>query len=590
MKPKKIFIKLFLPYFLISTIGLVILLLITRFAFKNFYYNEITTNLVQKAKIFEQDIVDLMQAKSNLALQKKIQNLSDNAENRISVILPNGLVIADSSHDILKMENHLEREEIASALLGKRGNSLRYSPTLMTNHLYVAIPLYFNANLVGVLRNSVSISKLETSLDILTKKILFWSFILLLILTYFIYFQARKLSLPLEKMKRDVEAFATSDFKEGLDVENSTTEEIVSLSFALKKMGEKLQTQIKKINTQKKEQLAVFSSLIEGVITIYPDMSVYHINRSALKLFNRKGNKSEKGTPLSEIISSDEILKLAENLIQHEEAIEAEIIYEKNKTLHVYGTIVESEEKGVFGAVLVFNDISKMRKLENHRKQFVANVSHELKTPLTAIQGYLETLQETDIENTKTRDKFLNIISKHAMRLKLIIEDLLSLSSLEKETDIGNIELIKQDILPVIESAVSLCSEKIRQKDVTVSVRGADIELDICKSLIEQAVINLIDNAIKYSDTGTNIDLVVKKSGKQCLLSVEDNGPGIAAEHHERLFERFYSADKARSRELGGSGLGLSIVKHIVISHGGDICVESEIGKGTKFIIEFPIS
>jgi two-component system phosphate regulon sensor histidine kinase PhoR len=590
MKPKKIFIKLFLPYFFISLIGFVILLLITRFAFRNFYYNEITTNLVQKAKIIESDIIDLMQKKSLIPLQNKVQQFAKNAENRISVILPSGIVVADSSHDISNMENHLKREEIASALIGEVGKSLRYSPTLMTNHLYIAIPLFMDSTISGVLRNSVSIAKLETSLYTLTKKILFWSFLLLLILTYFIYFQARKLSEPLERIKKDVEIFALSDFQEKLDVEHSSTEEIVSLSFALKKMGMKLQTQIKKINTQKNEQLAVFSSLMEGVITIYPDMSVYHINRSALGLFNRQELKILKGTPLRDIIKSNEILEMAKELIESQKAVEAEIIYDESKTLHVYGTIVQAEDSGVFGAVLVFNDISKMRKLESHRKQFVANVSHELKTPLTAIQGYLETLQGTDIEDVDTRKKFLSIISKHAMRLKLIVEDLLSLSSLERESNIGNIEFKTEHIIPVIESAASLCSQKVRKKNISINIIGEDVELNISKSLIEQAIINLIDNAIKYGNQGTQVNIEVKSTRNICEIIVADDGPGIKREHHERLFERFYSADKARSRELGGSGLGLSIVKHIVMSHNGDIRVESELGRGTKFIIEFPIS
>lgn len=587
-KPKKIFLRLFIPYFFISLTGLLILLLIVRFAFQNFYYNEITNSLTQKAKIIESSLVESLGMNNIPALKELVTDWSKKSESRITVIKADGNVVADSSYDATMMENHLEREEIRIAMSGEVGTSLRNSSTLTDKYLYIALPLKRNGEILGVVRNAVSVKELQVSLYALTNKIFFWSFVLLLFITYFIYHQARKLSTPLEQMKKNVEIFALSDFKDSFNFEKSSTEEIASLSFALQKMGENLKNKIEKIGTQKNEQLAVFSSLREGVITIYPDLTIYNINRAASNLFNVTINDSIHGSLLEDVVDSEFIVKLAKKLVDDQSPVEEEINYGAGKILHVYGSLVESKETGTFGAILVFEDISKVRRLEDHRKQFVANVSHELKTPLTAIQGYLETLLESNIEEEAMKEKFLKIINKHTLRLKLIIEDLLSLSSLEKDNEIARMDTESQGIISIIEGSASLCLDKSNREGISIDISGEEVELKVSKSLMEQAFINLFDNAIKYGGMGTKINVSIKNSENNVEIIVSDNGPGIAEEHHARLFERFYSADKARSRSLGGSGLGLAIVKHIVLSHGGDIQVTSTLGQGTDFIIELP--
>ena len=588
MKPKKLFSKLFPSYFLISVFGLAILLVITRYALQNFYFEETAENLIKKAKIIGPDMAKLLQQSDYSLLQKKITYIAGVSQNRITIIRPDGKVIADSGYDPAKMENHLQRQEIEYALKGEVGRSMRFSSTLNENHLYVALPLRVNENIIGVLRNAVSIEKIQTSLKILTQNVLIWSFFLLLILTYIIYELSKKISSPLEEMKVQIENFAAGNFKEKIQLGETSTAEISSLFSSVKAMSEKLQDQFEKITKQKNEQLAVFSSMLEGVITIYPDMNIYHINQAAIDLFNYKESKTIKGTPLREVVKSERIYQLAKNLLIDHQTVENEFEYESGMVLVVHGTILRSKEMGMLGAVLVFNDVSKIRGLENHRKQFVANVSHELKTPLTVIQGYLETIREEDVLDKATLNKFLDIINSHSLRLHTIIEDLLTLSSIERDSE-ADVHLDKHPIGPVIENAMTLCKEKALKKNIEVKVVGESIDLRVNPALMEQAIINLLDNAIKYGPENSIIVIKLEKHTQIYEIRVTDKGQGIDPIHHERLFERFYSANKARSRELGGSGLGLSIVKHISLYHGGNVRVESVIGRGSSFIIELPL-
>lgn len=586
IKTKKLFTVLFPFYLFISIVGLGILLIITRFAFRNFYYNEISTSLIQKAKIIEPEIARIIIKRNLEELKIKTDIFSKKAENRISIILPTGVVIADSSFDVLKMENHKDRVEIKEAINGRTGQSTRFSPTLKENHLYIAIPLYVEGKIIGVLRNSVSVEKMKSSLSLLTGRVLFWSLLLLLLLTYFIYHHSRKISRPLEQMKLQIDSFSDFNFNQENEIKSSEINEIATLFSAFYQMKDKLRKQIELIANQKNEQLAVFASMIESVITIKSDLTINHINSSALTLFDYNKNKEGiKGTPLGDLIQSDILFELVSELFQTKKTISYEFEYRPGVILHLHGTILQAKD---LGAVLVFEDVSKVRELENHRKQFVANVSHELKTPLTAIQGYLETLREDEIDDPKLVSRFLDIMNKHSLRLSSIIEDLLMLSSFEKEKEIGNLKFSNQNLKPLLENTVLLCREKSIKKSMDIKIESTDISIPINSALIEQAMINLLDNAIKYSPDGSKITLKLEKSDLGARILIMDTGPGIADIHHERLFERFYSVDKARSRELGGSGLGLSIVKHIAISHGGNIKVESQLGLGTTFIFDLP--
>ena len=240
--------------------------------------------------------------------------------------------------------------------------------------------------------------------------------------------------------------------------------------------------------------------------------------------------------------------------------------------------------------MVVFNDRTKLKEFELQRKEFVANVSHELRTPLTAIQGLSETLIEFPNLAQEKRAYFIDVIHTHSIRLESIIENLLTLSKIEKETEIDEIDLVDESITLALSNAIFLCKDKALKRNIDIILNNAEeITFKHNSSLIEQAIINLLNNAIKYSDGNSEIKITVTKQNNEIKISVADKGSGIPEEHLSRLFERFYRVDKARSRQLGGTGLGLSIVKHIALAHKGAVTVSSEINKGSVFSIILPL-
>ncbi len=590
MKPRKIFLHLFPPYFFIALSGLVVLIFITRYTFSNFYFNETKTHLIEKAHLIEPEISLLLLKENYDDLGDKIKEFAKFANNRITVILPSGVVVADSSFDSKNMKSHLNRPEIKAALNGEVGEASRYSPTLGENFIYVAIPLLDEGEAIGVLRNAVTVSKLEDSLQSLVGNIFIWSFFLLLFLAYLIYLQAKKISSPLELIKNEVESLSAGKVSPESKLGDSSILEISSLFHSFKKMQESLSVQFSKITEQKNEQLAVFASMMEAVVTITPDMKIYHFNRAALNLFDFDNNKEARGVDLNDFVRSSEIVALASKLFSEGGNFTQEITIAKNMILDVHGTVLASSDITTKGVVLVFNDITKIRALETHRTEFVANVSHELKTPLTAIQGYLETLQGDVLDDRAVVTKFVGILTRHTNRLKTIIEDLLALSSIEKGAESTQMKKQHFSLNKVISNVVSLAQYKAEKKNVMIRSTGAQISSSINAALMEQAILNLLENAISYSEDHSEVivSLSYAESNQIIEIKVTDFGVGIAKEHHERLFERFYSVDKARSRELGGSGLGLSIVKHIALSHGGDVSVVSSPKKGSTFTIILP--
>ena len=248
------------------------------------------------------------------------------------------------------------------------------------------------------------------------------------------------------------------------------------------------------------------------------------------------------------------------------------------------------ENSREFGALIVLNDITRLRKLEKIRKEFAANVSHELRTPITSIKGFAETLRDGALEDKESTERFLDIIIKHSDRLTAIIEDLLSLSRIEQDTENERLKPADHKICEVVESAVQLCESKIGSREVDVIIRCVDDpEIPIIFSLLERGIVNLLDNAINYSEPGSSVDISIEKQNSEVVISVKDSGCGIAEEYLPRLFERFFRVDADRSRKMGGTGLGLAIVKHAALAHNGSVSVESEPGQGSTFRINLPV-
>jgi two-component system phosphate regulon sensor histidine kinase PhoR len=355
-------------------------------------------------------------------------------------------------------------------------------------------------------------------------------------------------------------------------------------------MAEQLYERMQIVIRQRNEQEAMLSSMVEGVIAVDTDARLISLNRAAARLFHLSAEATE-GRMLHEIIRNAPLLEFVDTVLATRKSDEAELtMFEKEeKYLQVHGTVLHDAQGRGIGALFVLNDITRIRRLESVRRDFVANVSHELKTPVTSVKGFVETLLDGAMDDRETAMRFLKIISRHSDRLQAIIEDLLSLSRLEQEEDKRKLTRETSALRTILDSAVQACDLKASEKNITISLDcPADIAVTVNTALLEQAIINLIDNAIKYSDDGERVEATAAVVGDELQIKIIDEGSGIPEEHLNRLFERFYRVDKARSRELGGTGLGLAIVKHIAQIHGGFPTVESVPGRGSTFTIHLP--
>jgi two-component system phosphate regulon sensor histidine kinase PhoR len=357
-------------------------------------------------------------------------------------------------------------------------------------------------------------------------------------------------------------------------------------------MAQQLNERITIITRQHNEQEAILSSMTESVIAIDANRKILTLNPAAVNLFGTTLQEA-KGRGIHEVIRNSELQGFIDLTIASDSPVERNIsILSDTNDYHLqaHGNVLRSSNNKAIGALMVLTDITRLRKLENIRKEFVANVSHELRTPLTAIKGFVETLQTDEFSRNENAERFLSIISNKVDGLCTIVEDLLSLSSIERDSERKEILFEKTTIHTVISSAITSCSKKASQKKITITPSGDDIACTINIPMLEQAIVNLLDNAINYSSDNGCITIIASKEHDNLTIKVQDFGIGIPQEHQPRIFERFYRVDKARSRKLGGSGLGLSIVKNIALAHGGTVNVESEINSGSTFTISLPVN
>jgi two-component system phosphate regulon sensor histidine kinase PhoR len=298
-----------------------------------------------------------------------------------------------------------------------------------------------------------------------------------------------------------------------------------------------------------------------------------------------------QGRTIQEVVRNTVLHQFVKDALSSEEPVERDIVVysEGEQILNGHGTALKDADGKRVGALIVLNDITRLWRLENIRRDFVANVSHEIRTPITTIKGFVETLRDGAVQNPEDLERFLAIIEKHVDRLEAIIEDLLRLSRIERNIEGEQVTLEKRRLRDVLLTAIQVCELKSVPKRIVVELScNEELVAQINPELIEQAVVNLLDNAIKYSDEGSIVQVKAAHRDSEIVISVHDHGSGIEKEHLPRLFERFYRVDKARSREMGGTGLGLAIVKHIAQAHGGHVLVESISGKGSTFTIHLP--
>ena len=567
------------------------LVLITGFAgrsMRSFFMERTANELENLARVSGPQFLPLVRAGDEPAIQALCRKLGAVSQIRLTVILPDGRVVGDSKEQPAAMDNHGDRPEITAAFTGQTGNSSRFSSTMDHQRMYVAIPVNDDAApgpAAFVMRTSVSLESLAILIRGVYVKIILAGLLLALLAAFTSYLLSRSVSRALKRLQEGAEAFAAGRLDQQLYV--ADTNEIAAVAESMNHMAGQLGDRIDTIEGQRNELESVLSSMVEGVLAVDARENVISLNQAGAELLGQDRTRAV-GKSIQEIGRHPQLTAMVQEVLAGGGPIERDIRLgtSTDRWIQIHATGLARDGSQPTGALVVMNDITRIRLLESMRRDFVANVSHELKTPITSIKGYVETLIESPPAEAEDFDRFLGIINRQADRLNSIISDLLSLSRLEFN---GGIERQSLPLTPVLERVMrDLVNRKPEAAEIVTLSCAGQVRARINAPLFEQAVGNLLDNALKYSPPGSPVTLACDQEGETIHIRVTDTGPGIAAEHLPRLFERFYRVDKARSRRMGGTGLGLAIVKHIAQAHQGRVTVTSNLGSGSTFTITLP--
>ncbi len=507
---------------------------------------------------------------------------------RLTLIGPDGTVLGDSRGEAASMENHAARPEVAAALAGEPGQSVRESPTLGGDMAYAAVPLFRDGVLAGVLRAAMDLPDLGARMG----PFMLWSLGVALALAASAAMAARaagkRLGGPIASLSRAADAWAAGSLE--VRAPASGLPELATLAGALNAMAAELASRMEQSDRLGHELRAVLDAMGEGLMALDPQLRVTLANPLAAGTFRAAEGPAGamEGLHVLEATGSAALGELAARCAESGARQEAELRVFGPAGTRMLEVVAEPLPwpEGRSGVVLVLNDLTRTRHLETVRRDFVSNVSHELRTPITLIKGFLEAMQGASAEDAA---RFVGIMRRHADRMGAMVEDLLTLARLESAERPGLV-LRETDALELIRRSVETMDLDARAKDATIRVEApAGLRVQASEGLLEQALVNLLQNALRYGPTGAEVR-VSAAPGPTGMVSftVADRGPGIPERDRERIFERFYRLDRARGRELGGTGLGLAIVRHITLAHGGRVSLESREGEGSAFTVSVP--
>jgi two-component system phosphate regulon sensor histidine kinase PhoR len=583
VRPRSFFGQIYLALLFIALLSVVAITWLASRSWRHFYLSELAGDLEAQARLASVLVGEKLAQGEISGLDDFCKNLGKFADTRLTVVLKNGRVVGDSLRDISTMADLNNRPEIQAALAGKVGQDQRQ--TEGHDMMYLAVPAMEQGRPVAAIRAALPLGHIRQALSAVYFKVGLGSLGIILLGAGLSLVLSRRLTRPLGEFRRGAERFARGDLS--LKLPRPDLAELVSLGETMNHMAAQLDERIGTIIRQRQEQEAVLASMVEGVIAVDSRSRIISLNRAATNLLGMDPAFVIQRS-INEVVENPDLQWFITRSLAASQTIEGEINLQGDKPrfLQAHGTTLKDPQGKAFGVLIVVHDVTRLRQLENARRDFVANVSHELKTPITSIKGFVETLLEGAMLDPDHAGEFLRIIGRQADRLGAIIEDLLSLSRIEQEAEQGKVHLVGRKIKTILKAAIQACNTRSEGKKIDVSLScSEDLRARVNGPLLEQALINLIDNAVKYSDPGSLIAVEAGKEDGQVLIKVRDQGVGIPKEHLPRLFERFYRVDPSRSRKVGGTGLGLAIVKHIAQAHGGKVGVESSPGQGSTFTV-----
>jgi two-component system phosphate regulon sensor histidine kinase PhoR len=582
---------LFPAYLAITAVSLLAVAWYAARSTRQFYLERVEADLKVRAQLLEPELRELVRTGDSQTMGVLCKALSNKTATRITVILPSGRVLCDSHDNPAAMDDHSNRPEVAKALAGEIGSATRRSTTLKKDMVYVAIPMKDGEKLSAVLRTSVPLVHAESLLASLYLQIALGGLAIVVLAAGISFLVYRRLTRPLEELRLGAERFARGELSAKVMVSDSR--EVGGVARAMNQMAEQLDDRIRTIVRQRNEQEAVLASMAEGVLAVGANERLLSVNHAAARMLGISAD-SACNRSIQEVVRNPELQEFVSRALSSDKLLEGSVVLREaqgDRLLQVHGSALRDAQGARIGAVVVLNDVTRLRRLENVRREFVANVSHELKTPITSIKGFVETLLDGALADRKEAERFLGVVARHADRLNSIIEDLLLLSQVEQDDERTGLETEELRVQDVLRAAVEACAAKAAEKNTSVETSCPEpLIITGNMRLLTQAVANLLDNAIKFSEPGGSVRIEAVRKNGDAVLSVHDHGCGIPPEHLPRLGERFYRVDKARSRQQGGTGLGLAIVKHIMEAHGGALSMESTLGQGSSFHLRLPLS
>ncbi|MDR0266871.1 two-component system histidine kinase PnpS [Paenibacillus sp.] len=523
---------------------------------------------------------------------REAKGLAALTDSRVTFILKDGTVFGDSESDPLHMDNHNNREEIVDAVNKGFGNAIRYSSTLKEDMLYVAVPVVSAGKYDGFIRLSLSLKSVDEGVRKGWTLMAGGLAILFVVAAIVSYRVAAGLTSPIEKITKVAGKISGLEYDARVDMQRK--DEIGQLAKAINGMADSLQNQMQTIRDNEDLLQSVLDNMTSGILLVASDGSIALINPAAEDMLDVRSGELQ-GRSFNELKKYYELTKLIKDGITEREIIHVErSVYRPEETiLQLDGVPMLGEDQSFKGMLFLLQDVTAIRRLENMRSEFVANVSHELKTPVAAVKGFSETLLGGGVKDEETARSFLQIIYDESERLNRLISDILDLSKIESKAS-------PMDYAPV--HLASFCASIMDTMTTVAKKKRITLHSNIPEELfaeadedkLRQILINLLSNAVNYTQDGGKVELNIQDDQnaeglEKVLIKVSDTGIGIPKKDQPRIFERFYRVDKARSRGSGGTGLGLSIVKHLVEQHHGEISVESEVGIGTTFTVELPM-
>ena len=581
------FWRLYLPFALLI-IGLTVTIGIVSTRWQKAQLDsQLSEHLQRMALMLREQVAADLVSGDTAGLQSTVERLATETEMRVTLIDLHGAVLADSHEDPHIMENHRDRPEfvLAGKAINQLGESTRMSNTLKIPMRYVGVMIKNEDSPVGFGRVAFPRQEIDEQVAAIQWGIVQLCLVVAIISLLVTERVVAAVISPTVRLMQQSQEMAANYLPHVDSIRRS--DEIETLGQTLNQLSQELGRRMVQLQENNEQLETVLRGMIEGVIAIDGAQQILFANQAACEMLDLDV-PSDVGRMLWGRIRNPSLEEAVHRAMEHVGASRCELSLPGTsaRTLAVNVTRIPGDQSS--GAILVFHDVTDLRRLENMRRDFVANVSHELKTPLASIQAYSETLLNGALDDEENKRGFVRTISRQADRLESLIQDMLSLASFESKED--RFDLVAVDIVEI----VALCEERHARKALEKQVelklvgpRGPIYALADYEGF-QQILDNLIDNAIKYSAPGFPVTVGWEEEAGMLRIEVSDQGIGIAPEHQDRIFERFYRVDKARARELGGTGLGLAIVKHLVSAFEGELALKSAPGEGTTFTVRIP--